>query len=154
MRKTTSIIYFCTTLLLVACGNVQPMDTGQNTDDFADITKISNEYLISQKPSNQAKEMLRKHEEITAVRAVNTEDSIVIAIEVEHHERFTLAETRKKYKKEMEDKFKDKKVEFSTDKKIVLELEKLEQDITNNTITKKELEKKVKQIIKLTKEQT
>ncbi|WP_157087755.1 YhcN/YlaJ family sporulation lipoprotein [Oceanobacillus damuensis] len=130
------------------------MEPGQTNNDFADTTKISNESIFSQEPSNQAKDKLSNHDEISAVKAVNTDKNIVIAIEVDHHERFTLSQIEKKYKKEMEDKFKDKKVEFSTDKKIVLELEKLEQDIKDNTITKKELEKELKKIVKLSKEQT
>ncbi len=154
MRHATIIFYFCAALLLSACAEEQSMEPGQTNNDFADTTKISNESIFSQEPSNQAKDKLSNHDEISAVKAVNTDKNIVIAIEVDHHERFTLSQIEKKYKKEMEDKFKDKKVEFSTDKKIVLELEKLEQDIKDNTITKKELEKELKKIVKLSKEQT
>ncbi|MFC4024278.1 hypothetical protein ACFOUV_10785 [Oceanobacillus longus] len=154
MRKTTMIFYCCIALILTACGNEPPTEQGQINNDSIDITKISNNKLVSQQPSNKAKDILSDHEEITAVKAVNTEDTLFVAIEVEHHERFTLSQLEKKYKKEMKDKYKDLKVEFSTDKKIVIELNKLEQDINNNNISKKEMEKKFKQLVKLAKEQT
>jgi hypothetical protein len=153
MRKTTVFFFFCLALLLTACGN-EPQEQGQQGRDSPDITKISNEKLISQKPANEAKDILSDHEEITAIKAVNTKDSLFIAVEVEHHERFTMEQLEKKYKKEMKKHFKDLKIEFSTDKKIVLELDKLEQKINHNDISKKEIEKKFKQIVNLAKEQT
>ncbi|WP_337020311.1 hypothetical protein [Oceanobacillus massiliensis] len=155
MRFIIMIFYLlCSALLFTACANNEN-DTGQtNNTDSAEIENISNQSLVSQQPANHAKELLSKHEEITAINAVNTKDNILIAVEVEHHERFTLAQLRKKFQKEMEDEFKDMKVEFSTDRKIVLELEKLEKDIRNDKLSNKELEKKVKKIVKLAKEQT
>ena len=154
MRTTTVFFFLCLALLLTACGNEPPQEQGQQSVDSPDITKISNEKLISQQPTNKAKDILSDYEEITAIKSVNTKDSLFIAVEVEHHERFTMSQLEKKYKKEMKKHFKDMKIEFSTDKKIVLELEKLEQKIHHNDISKKEMEKKFKQIAKLAKEQT
>ncbi|WP_087973107.1 hypothetical protein [Oceanobacillus rekensis] len=154
MRKSTILFtYLILALLLTACGN-EPMEQGQENSGSPDVTKISNDKLISQQPSNEAKDILDNYEEITAIKAVNTKDSLFIAIEVEHHERFTMSQLEKKHKKEMKEHFKDMKIEFSTDKKIVLELEKLEQKINHNDISKKEMEKKFKQIVNLAKEQT
>lgn len=139
-------------LLLAACNNNSTTDPSQG-DDGMDITKLSNESITSQKPSNQAKDILRKHEEITVIKAINTREKLLIAIEIEHHERFTLAQLRDEYTKEMKDKFKDMKIELSTDKKISIELEKLEQQINEGSLSNKQLEKKVDKLIKLAKDQ-
>ena len=151
MRKTIIFFHFCLALLLTACGN-EPMELGQQNSP--EVTKISNEKLISQQPSNKAKDILSDQEEITVIKAVNTKDILFIAVEIEQHERFTLSQLEKEYKKEIEKHFKDMKIEFSTDKKIVLELDKLEKKIDHNDISKKEMSKKLKQIVNLAKEQT
>lgn len=54
----------------------------------------------------------------------------------------------------MKKQFKNLDVEFSTDKKIIIELDKLEKQILNNEISSKELKKRLKQIVTLSKEQT
>jgi len=143
---------FLLLLFLTACGNDQTLE--QNQRNNVDITKISTESLTSQEPSNKAKDLLKKHEEITAVKAVNSKDKLFIAIDIEHHERFTLADIRKKYKKEMKKEFKNMDVEFSTDKKLIIELNKLEEQMKEGSISNKELDKKIKKLIKLAKEQT
>lgn len=143
---------FLLLLFLTGCGNDQTLE--QNQRNNVDITKISTESLTSQEPSNKAKDLLKKHEEITAVKAVNSKDKLFIAIDIEHHERFTLADIRKKYKKEMKKEFKNMDVEFSTDKKLIIELNKLEEQMKEGSISNKELDKKIKKLIKLAKEQT
>ena len=54
----------------------------------------------------------------------------------------------------MKKQFPGMDVYFSTDKKIILELKKLEQDINSNSFTKKDISKKVKIIIELMSEKT
>ena len=46
------------------------------------------------------------------------------------------------------------KVTLSTDQKILLELKKLENEIENRSINHEELKKRVKKLVKLSKEQT
>lgn len=54
----------------------------------------------------------------------------------------------------MKESFPDLDVTLSTDKKIMLEVEKLEQKIKANQLSEKELSKKVKTLLELEKEQT
>ncbi|MFD1415417.1 hypothetical protein [Oceanobacillus jeddahense] len=104
--------------------------------------------------ATQAKELLMEKEDIKAVHAVNTDDTLLITIEVPHHERFSLEDKRKAYQKEIEQTFPNFTIELSTDKKIILETTKLEEKMTNQTISEEELKKKVEEIIHLSKEQT
>ncbi|MBR3120424.1 MULTISPECIES: hypothetical protein [Oceanobacillus] len=153
MYKKSFVLYVGFVILLTACGNDLSMEPADNNEKI-DLTKISNETLISQQPSNKAKDLLRKHDEIITVKAVNTDETMLIAIEIEHMKRLELAKIQKQYQKEMKKQFKDLDVELSTDKKIIIELNKLEKQIINAEIQNKELKKKLKQIVKLSKEQT
>lgn len=150
MRLPSIII--CLILLAGCTNNAAPMNS-KNTDDI-NLTKISTVNNYSQVPSNQAKDDLGRNEEVISVKAVNTDNMIVIGVEIEHLERFNLAENREKYKKEMKKKFKDMDVELSTDMKINIELEKLEKDIRDEKISNKKLKSELKRIAELSKEQT
>lgn len=154
MYKKIFILFLGVVLLLTACENNLSMEPTKNKEETIDITKISNEALINQQPSNNAKDLLSKHAEITTVKAVNTDDTMLIAIEIEHMKRFELAKIQKQYQKEMKNEFKDLDIELSTDKKIIIELDKLEKQILDGEISNKKLKKSLKQIVTLSKEQT
>lgn len=140
-------------LFLIGCN--PNTDTSQNgPNDGVNFTNISTEGSLDQSISNNAKQSLSQHKEITTINAVNTEKKLVIAFEVHHNERFQLAKFRKKMHKKMEKVFPDQKVELSTDKKIVIETNRLEKKIRKGNISKKKLQKEVKHLIKLMNEQT
>lgn len=54
----------------------------------------------------------------------------------------------------MKKRFSKMDVEFSTDKKIFIELESLEEKIKSDSITKKTLKREINRIINLAKEKT
>ncbi|WP_373895857.1 YhcN/YlaJ family sporulation lipoprotein [Virgibacillus natechei] len=151
MNTFKSILFISFVLLLVGCGT-NPESQGNNDIELNQISTTAN--AIDQGPANQAKEYLSKYEEITSIKAVNTSKKLIVAIEIEHHERFGLADFREKRKKEMKEKFPNMEVELSTDKKIVLELERIEKALESESVSKKELEKALDQVISLSKEQT
>jgi hypothetical protein len=154
IKPSSFIIGIILMVSIIGCSN--DSNTQRNSDNTISITQISTKNNYNQQYSNEAKKTLSQKEDITKVVAVNTNKLLVIAIEVPHHERFNLNDLNKELSKEMDDKFKDKdlKVELTTDKKIVLELEKLEEKLKKNEISKKELKKQLKHISKLLKEQT
>ncbi|MBU5266475.1 YhcN/YlaJ family sporulation lipoprotein [Virgibacillus proomii] len=140
---------------LVACGNDSALEPPTNQkNEKINLTKISTEQPVSQKPANKAKDLLSYYPEITKINAVNTDKILLLTVEIKHMKRFKLADIRKELKKEMKKTFPDLKIEVSTDKKIVLELEKLEKQIQENKLTKKELKKEVKRLIEFSKEHT
>jgi len=142
----------CILLLLVSCG------MGSNTDSTSNIdieyTNLSTTQSLQQEAANTAKETLSENDDITSVKAVNSKKDIIIAFEIHHLKRFSLKKIRKKVQEEMDKKFPDFDVIVSTDKKIFLELDRLEEKIFSDSISKKELDKKVKELVKLDKEQT
>ncbi|GAB3064164.1 YhcN/YlaJ family sporulation lipoprotein [Virgibacillus ainsalahensis] len=152
MKTIKAILLINIVFLLVGCTTDSTQNTQKDTD--IDLIKISSTNTTNQNPSNQAKEILSKHEDITSVKAVNTDKHLVIAMEIEHNKRFRLAQLREQRTKEMKESFPDMKVEFSTDKKIILELDRIEKEIESGKLSKKELEKELKKVITLSKEQT
>lgn len=138
-------------LILFGCANHTNEETTQHDVEF---TKLSASYSVDQTPSNLAKELLSKQDAVKNIKAVNSTDQLLIGIEIDHMQRFRLKEIEKELEKEMKKKFDDYKIELSMDKKIVLELEELENKIQQKTIKKKKLEKEIDRIIKLSHEQT
>lgn len=151
MNTFKSILFISFALLLIGCGPT-PESQGNNNIELNQISTTSN--AIDQGPANQAKEYLSNYEEITSIKAANTSKKLMIAIEIEHHERFGLANFREKRKKEMKEKFPNMEVDLSTDKKIVLELDRIEKALESESVSKKELEKALDKVIGLSKEET
>ncbi|RIU96540.1 hypothetical protein D1864_02575 [Oceanobacillus picturae] len=141
--------------ILSSCGNESALEPSKNKNEALDLTHIStNDQDTSQQQANQAKAALSNYEEITAIKAVNTSKQLIIAVQVEQNQRFKLAKIRKQLSKEMKEMFPDLKVELTTDKKIAIELEKLEEKLKSGSMSKKSMEKRVKKIVDLSKEQT
>lgn len=136
---------------LIGC---QATSMEQPNDEEPSYTKLSTQNEFDQQLSNQVKEYLKDNKDLTSVQAVNDEEKILITFEIPHMKRFKLADIRKELKKDIKEKFQIKKVEVSTDQKVILELDKLEEEIQDKSVNKNELKKELKRIIKLSKKQT
>ncbi|MGY0692171.1 hypothetical protein ACW2QC_05165 [Virgibacillus sp. FSP13] len=140
-------------LLLVGCSTNSDSDTAENSPDVK-YTKISSTSFMDQDAANKAKRFLTKFDEIKAIKAVNTSKKLLVAIEIHHNKRFQLAELKKKFAKKLKKAFPKFKTELSTDQKIFIELDRLEEEIESNNMSNKRLEKEVRHLTKLSKEQT
>ncbi|WP_152657369.1 hypothetical protein [Oceanobacillus sp. CFH 90083] len=130
---------------------------GCNHDNESSSENPNIEHLSTnsyQETAAQSKKLLMDKDDIKAVHAVNTKDTLLVTIDVPHHERFSLQDIKKAYQKELEQTFPNFTIELSTDKKIILETSKLEEKMTNQAITEEEIKKKIEEIIRLSKEQT
>ncbi|HLR07770.1 MAG TPA: YhcN/YlaJ family sporulation lipoprotein [Bacillota bacterium] len=141
------------TLGLIIAGCTPDQQTEPNGKNV-DIRQISTQNPINQTISNDIKDQLKKHDEITAIKAVNTPKTAVIAVEIDHLKRFKLADHRKTYKKEIEKAYPNLNVALSTDQKLIKEIDALEKKVKNKSISNKKLEKEVKRLVDLMKEQT
>ncbi|ASN05939.1 YhcN/YlaJ family sporulation lipoprotein [Virgibacillus necropolis] len=150
IQKLFVLIVLC---FLVAC------NTNSNTEPPKDQTKaepskISTSLLPDQSPSKKAKKMLQKYDETTNIYAVNTDKTMLIAYKVHHNDRLKLAKFETKVKKKLKKQFDDFKLEVSTDQKLVMELSKLENRVSQKEIGNKKLKKEVKHLIKLSRDKT
>ncbi len=124
------------------------------TKEQMNFSTVTNETNIDQTPANEAKEIADLFDETTDIFAVNSNDTLMIAFDVQHMYRFQLESIKKDIKKQLNKKLPQVEIEVSTDAKIRLELEKLEQDLHNENISNQTVEKRIKKIVSLSKEQT
>lgn len=144
-RKITLLLLFI--IFLAGCNHNE-----SSYSDNPNITHLSTS--SNQEAAVQAKELFTDREDIEAVHAVNTKDTLLVTIEIPHHERFSLEEKSKTYQKELERAFPDFTIELSTDKKIIIETAELEEKIVKNNLVEDEIKKQMEKIIHLSKEQT
>ena len=154
MKKTSflfiiSFLYF----LLSGCGQAEP-ETINNDIRPAKMSTFESQQTINQDQANKAKKILLKKDQVKLVRSVQSKDLLIAAVELEHWNTFKSKTLTKEMKKTLEKEIKIKNIEVTTDHKIFIELEKLEEKIMNEDISEKKLDKELKQINKLMKEQT
>src|SRR5699024_666097 len=143
----------CLTFLLIGCTNNDAL-WQSDSDDSLELTKLSARGVTDQQPSDQAKEFLSHYDEVAGVRAVNHDGELVVAVDVKHHDRFSLDTIEKDLRKDVRENFSNMKITLSTDEKIFIELKQLEEDILAQNVAKNDIKKRLKEIRKLSKEQT
>lgn len=143
---------FLLIILSILC-SCSPNSNEKEAKNSPNVTQMSHRQ-IDQSDAKKAEKIVEKMDTIPEVIAVNTEKDLLIAYKINHLSRFTLKETDKKIKKKLKKSFKDKdyKITVSHDIKVIFETEKLVNDLPN--LDKKKLNKKVKKIIELSKEET
>lgn len=146
-------ILCCLFLLLIGCTNNDPTYQSTKKDDL-ELTKLKSDVPVDQNPANQAKEYLSHFEEVSAVRAVNYENDLVIAVDINHHDRFQLDHLEKELTKDVKKNFSNMEITFSTDRKILIELKRLEEDIQNRNVSEDGIKKRLQKIKKLSREET
>ncbi|RAS75451.1 YhcN/YlaJ family sporulation lipoprotein [Priestia endophytica] len=156
MKYNIKTLKVCLFLIVLSgfgsgCTGNQQKSAKENQDTH--IVKVHTNNRIGQSVANQAKEKTIKREEVTGVKAVNTDKKLLIALKVDQFDRFQLKNIKKKVKSDLEKKYPGYKVFVSTDQKIYLELEQLEQKLQKDQPKKKILNKEFDEIESLMKEQ-
>ncbi|MCQ6274894.1 YhcN/YlaJ family sporulation lipoprotein [Bacillus sp. V3B] len=154
--KITKLIIFFLVLMLIGVGS----GCNQNQNQLGDsnkglsVSQVHTSNPINQTVANQAKERVITKEEISDVKAVNTDKELLVAIKVNPFDRFRLKKIEKTVKSDLEKAYPNHKVLVSTDSKMYLELEQLEQKLQEDHRNRKNLKKDVNKIKSLIKEQT
>lgn len=148
-----ALISLLSLVFIVGCAKQDP--TYEPTEQKAtDYTPLSNKGIEQQHPANEAKQLLSQYEEVSAVNAVHYDDELIVAIQIEQEDRFSLDHLEKEFQKKLKKSFPKLKIDLSTDQKLLFELDKLETKLANDSISKKDLKKKMKSVRKLMKEET
>lgn len=148
LNKKILISFISILFVLIGCNNSEePRTVSENSN--GSITKISNTKPINQSITNEAKEYVLEKDEVTEIRGVNTEKDMLMAIVVKPLQQFNEQDIESEVKKSLEKKYPQKKIEVSSDKKIFIELNKLEKEIEKDDLNQKELEKRFNKIKKL-----
>jgi len=138
MKKLTvvAIILF----LLTGCQN-----TGAS-DDIKPLS-LADQAVIDQSQADEAKQIVLTMEEVVEIKGVNNnKNKLYLAPRVKHFDRFRLNDIRKKGYDSIKNRYPEAKIFFSTDKKIFIELEKLEEQLKNKSISEERLNKELKSL--------
>ncbi|RRN68658.1 hypothetical protein EI200_18975 [Peribacillus simplex] len=128
--------------------------TDSNKERGLNISKVHTNKPIDQTAANQAKNKLMNQDEVADVKAVNSNKELLVAIKVENFDRLRLKKIEKKSQTELEDMFPDYKVLVSTDQKMFIELEQLEQELEKDHTKMDSLNMDFKRIKALLNEKT
>ncbi|MCT8138822.1 YhcN/YlaJ family sporulation lipoprotein [Anaerobacillus sp. CMMVII] len=121
-------LFLITGCNLVGQGDTSPRYIGKNS-------------VSDQTMADEAKQIVLSMEEVIAVTGATYKEDIYVAVRVKQFDRFFLDRIRKEAQNKIKKRFPDSKVHVSTDKKVYLELEKLEQQLLNNKVKKADIEK-------------
>jgi|SRR5699024_9368416 len=145
---------FVSVLMLTACMGKSDYSLEPPQDQPLELTKLSANEKVDQQASHKAKKILSEQGEIAGVRAVNDGKELLIGVKLNHHDRINMADIESNLRQKMKQSFSNMKVTLSTDKKIHLELEKLEKEVQQKGISKEAITKRLQKIKKLSKEET
>ncbi|MGG3892176.1 YhcN/YlaJ family sporulation lipoprotein [Metabacillus fastidiosus] len=150
-KYTARII--CIFFLVIVMAGCSGMHKNEETNK-SNVTDVSFKNSHDQSVTEKMKQLLENEEEVKNIRAVNSDKELLIAAEINHMDRFRLKEIQQKLEKKVKKQYADYKVTISTDKKIFLELEQLENKMRTKKLSKKKVEKEMNRIKNLSKETT
>lgn len=117
--KITKIKIFLSILAVIGFGtgcndNQNQLDEDNN---HLGISQVHTSKPIGQSVANRAKEKIITKEEISDVKAVNTDKELFVAIKVDNFDRFRLKKIEKSVKSDLEKMYPNHEIIVSTDKK-------------------------------------
>lgn len=153
MRQIKWIILILLIIVVSACTNKEPTFEPTKNPGL-ELTKLSTKGVTDQQPADNAKQFLSQYEEVAGLRAVNHDGQLLVAIDIDQNDRFSLKSLERTLRKKLKKNFPEMDIHLSTDQKLLFELKKLETAISDESISKKEIGKRVKKLKKLMKEET
>ncbi|MFC0275073.1 hypothetical protein ACFFIX_27720, partial [Metabacillus herbersteinensis] len=100
--KRVKIGLFLIAVIGLSSGCAGNQNEFTNNNDDANIVKVHTSKPIDQSLANEAKEKVIKEEEISGVKAVNTDKELLLAVKVDQFDRFRLKKIEKKVKSDLE----------------------------------------------------
>ncbi|KMK76149.1 hypothetical protein [Alkalihalobacillus pseudalcaliphilus] len=137
--KSRCIGFFVLLLLLSACSN---------GDSPTVQSLLVDHKQFEQTEANESKKKLMELDEFIDVHGVSIEDRIYLSPKVKQLARFRLNGLRKQSFDQIKNLYPEHEIHVSTDKKVYMELEKLEQRLKDGKITEEELKKELDKIEK------
>ncbi|WP_240374999.1 YhcN/YlaJ family sporulation lipoprotein [Bacillus piscicola] len=151
MKKAPHLLATILIMVVTAACMDEQRDQG---DSSSGLTTVHMQEPFDQSPSIQTKKALMASKEITDVKAVNTDEVILVGIKLDQFARFKIKSLEKKIKNDLKQMHPDKKVNASADYKIYLEVGKLEEKNQQEPLERKNWQQRIQQIKELAEEKT
>ncbi|ARK30231.1 YhcN/YlaJ family sporulation lipoprotein [Halalkalibacter krulwichiae] len=113
--------------------------------------QLTNKAVVNQQQADDAKKIVLSMEEVIDVKGITDENNIYIAPRVKHFDRFRLKEIRKNGHDSIKKRYPDATIHVSTDQKIFMELEKLEKELQQRTISEERFKQRLAKLDEMIK---
>lgn len=139
-------IFLCVILLSAFAGCNQKKETDNKTaKGNTPFTRVSTN-SFSQSAAMQAKKQVLAMEGIIDAKAINTDKELYLSVKPAHYKRFQLKKLKKEIAQKLQQSHPNMKSYVSTDSKISMLLEKLENRIERGDADKDTIQKQIKKI--------
>lgn len=128
-------------LFIIACQQDETQSNREQNSNPHDQSTV-----ISQHLADEVKKKVEELEKVDEVRVVSYRGNVYITLTVSGFQRFFLKQIREDAHRLAKETKNVKEVHVSTDKKINMELTKIEEQLKKGVITEKELDKKLLKI--------
>ena len=118
-------------------------------DDSNEQASVKNAQSIDQHPAENAEKLLKNNKEVTKAHAINSNDYLVAGFDVKQRHKWNLEKRKKQYKKQLKNEFPDHTILLSTDQKLILELNKLTNQLNEKELSKNQIKSNIKKLKKL-----
>ncbi|WP_196305251.1 YhcN/YlaJ family sporulation lipoprotein [Metabacillus sediminilitoris] len=150
-HRNISVLHIVIILMIATGCNMANNNNEKNNLNIKNVSHLDMNHVNME---SEIEKLLDKEKEVSDVKVFDTDKEIFIAAEIKQMDRFRIKEIEKKLNNLIKDKYPNHNVTLSTDKKIFLELDKLEQKAKNTNMNNKDLEKEIKRIKSLSEELT
>lgn len=155
MEKRLMLIIFSLSVLLFGCSTVN--DTPETRSSLV-RTSNPNPIAVNNKDEKLAGDIKKTALSIDGIYDVavikGEAKDCLVAFKVHHLERFRMKKIEKQLTKELQKQFKDLSFTVSSDFKIFLEAVRLNEKVEKENLSKEKKEKRLQEIIKLSREKT
>jgi hypothetical protein len=155
MEKRLMLFIFSLSVLLFGCSTVN--DTPETRSSLV-RTSNPNPIAVNNKDEKLAGDIKKTALSIDGIYDVavikGEAKDCLVAFKVHHLERFRMKKIEKQLTKELQKQFKDLSFTVSSDFKIFLEAVRLNEKVEKENLSKEKREKRLQEIIKLSREKT
>ncbi|MCM3797338.1 sporulation protein [Caldifermentibacillus hisashii] len=155
MEKRLMLFIFSLSVLLFGCSTVN--DTPETRSSLV-RTSNPNPIAVNNKDEKLAGDIKKTALSIDGIYDVavikGEAKDCLVAFKVHHLERFRMKKIEKQLTKELQKQFKDLSFTVSSDFKIFLEAVRLNEKVEKENLSKEKKEKRLQEIIKLSREKT
>ncbi|MCF6137342.1 YhcN/YlaJ family sporulation lipoprotein [Pseudalkalibacillus berkeleyi] len=125
---------------------------GCKEEQSSDMKNTISTKELSVQESSSIHEEIKKVNGVDDVKLIHSKDQLLVAIKITTMDRFRIEEIQHKVQKKLDAAYPEMDVTISPDKKIFMKIGELESKQSEKSLTERDIHKKVRSLIKLSKD--
>lgn len=125
---------------------------GCKEEQSSDMKNTISTKELSVQESSSIHEKIKKVNGVDDVKLIHSKDQLLVAIKITTMDRFRIEEIQHKVQKKLDSEYPEMDVTISPDKKIFMKIGELESKQSDKSLSERAIHKKVKSLIKLSKD--